>query len=128
MTPPWFVRRGFVSQTNRALTFNRTIRWGSQPRLCLSHKPGNINVLSAQDGRAGRTDHCADEIALKAELRSLTNGLPARTNVCTRRKRTCGAQGGSPGLTASGIGRHLMRSGKVLEPPIRYRARPYCPH
>jgi hypothetical protein len=26
----------------------------------------------------------------KAELRSLTNGLPSRTNVCTRRKRPCG--------------------------------------
>ena len=25
-----------------------------------------------------------------AELRSFTNGLPSRTNVCTRRKRTCG--------------------------------------
>ena len=31
-------------------------------------------------------------------VRSLTNGLPSRTNVCTRRKRTCGPQGGSPGL------------------------------
>ena len=31
--------------------------------------------------------------------RSLTNGLPSRTNVCTRRKRTCGPQAGSPGLT-----------------------------
>jgi len=31
-------------------------------------------------------------------LRSLTNGLPSRTNVCSRRKRTCGPQGGSPGL------------------------------
>jgi hypothetical protein len=35
----------------------------------------------------------------KVELRSLTNGLPSRTNVCSRRKRTCGPQGGSPGLT-----------------------------
>ena len=35
----------------------------------------------------------------EAELRSLTNGLPSRINVCTRRKRTCGPQGGSPGLT-----------------------------
>ena len=25
-----------------------------------------------------------------AVVRSLTNGLPSRTNVCTRRKRTCG--------------------------------------
>ena len=31
-------------------------------------------------------------------VRSLTNGLPSRTNVCSRRKRTCGPQGGSPGL------------------------------
>jgi hypothetical protein len=37
----------------------------------------------------------------KAELRSSTNGLPWRTNVCTRRKRTCGFQGGSPGLDPS---------------------------
>ena len=37
-----------------------------------------------------------------AVVRSLTNGLPSRTNVCTRRKRTCGPQGGGPGLTPSG--------------------------
>ena len=37
------------------------------------------------------------------ELRSLTNGLPSRTNVCTRRKRTCGPQGGSPGSTRTGL-------------------------
>jgi hypothetical protein len=35
-------------------------------------------------------------------VRSLTNGLPSRTNVCTRRKRTCGPQGGSPGFTHNG--------------------------
>ena len=40
--------------------------------------------------------------ASPTELRSLTNGLPSRTNVCTRRKRTCGPQGGSPGLTEDG--------------------------
>ena len=39
------------------------------------------------------------EQSTKAELHSLTNGLPSRTNVCTGRKRTCGPQGGSPGLT-----------------------------
>ena len=33
-----------------------------------------------------------------AELRSQTNGLPSRTNVCTRRKRTCGPQGRCTGL------------------------------
>ena len=32
-----------------------------------------------------------------AVVRSLTNGPPSRTNVCTRRKRTGGLQGGSPG-------------------------------
>jgi hypothetical protein len=31
-----------------------------------------------------------NRLNLAAELRSLTNGLPSRTNVCTRRKRTCG--------------------------------------
>ena len=34
-------------------------------------------------------------------LSSLTNGLPSRSNVCTRRKRTCGPQGGSSGLDPS---------------------------
>src|SRR6476661_6426770 len=38
----------------------------------------------------------------KAELRSLTNGLPSRTNVCTRRKRTC-----SPPRRKSGFDTHL---------------------
>jgi hypothetical protein len=33
---------------------------------------------------------------------SLTNGLPSRTIVCSRRKRTCAPQGGSPGLTRTG--------------------------
>ena len=43
--------------------------------------------------------HAADDPINEAELRSLTNGLPSRTNVCTRRKRTCGPQGGSPDST-----------------------------
>jgi DNA-binding protein H-NS len=30
---------------------------------------------------------------------SETNGLPSRTNVSTRQKRTCGPKGGTPGLT-----------------------------
>jgi hypothetical protein len=41
---------------------------------------------------------CGLRRKIEIELRSLTNGLPSRTNVCTRRKRTCGPQGGSPGL------------------------------
>ena len=49
-----------------------------------------------------------------AELRSLTNGLPCRTNVCPRRKRTCGPQG-EPGLTHLG---HLERG----------RTGPSCSH
>ena len=40
-----------------------------------------------------------DSLPRNAELRSLTKRTPSRTNVCTRRKRTCGPQGGSPGLT-----------------------------
>ena len=39
------------------------------------------------------------------ELRSLTNGPPSRTNVCTRRKRTCGPQGGRPDLTQRDVTR-----------------------
>ena len=41
---------------------------------------------------AGLESVFADRRGIKAELRSLTNGLPSRTNVCTRRKRTCGPQ------------------------------------
>ena len=36
---------------------------------------------------------------LYAAARPIDVGLPSRTNVCTWRKRTCGPQGGSPGLT-----------------------------
>ena len=45
-----------------------------------------------------------DSLPRNAELRSLTKRTPSRTNVCTRRKRTCGPQGGSPGLTPMDIG------------------------
>ena len=45
---------------------------------------------------------CSAPELRSAVVRSLTNGLPSRTNVCTRRKRTCGPQGGSPGLTHCG--------------------------
>jgi hypothetical protein len=42
--------------------------------------------------------------ALGYGARCLINGLPSRTNVCTRRKRTCGPQGGSPStVTASAV-------------------------
>ena len=62
-------------------------------RLRSRAKPDERNhVAGVGCHRQGRT---------KTELRSLTNGLPSRTNVCTRRKRTCGPQGGSPGLTPS---------------------------
>ena len=37
-----------------------------------------------------------------ALLMRSSNGLPSRTNVCTRRKRTCGPQGGSEKATLSG--------------------------
>jgi hypothetical protein len=40
-----------------------------------------------------------------AELRRLTNGLASRTNVCPRRKRTCGK--GSPGLDPNDTWTHL---------------------
>jgi hypothetical protein len=47
---------------------------------------------------AARIRALLDRYGEQAELRSLTNGLPFWTNVCTQRKRTCGLQGGSPGL------------------------------
>ncbi len=40
-------------------------------------------------------------VASAPELRSPVV-RPSWTNVCTRRKRTCGPQGGSPGLTQLG--------------------------
>ena len=59
--------------------------------------------------------HAADDPINEAELRSLTNGLPSRTNVCTRRMRTCGPQGGSPGLdpgSAFGISPRVRIAGE----------------
>ena len=52
--------------------------------------PAEVEIVLQLDGLAERERHG------RRELRSLTNGLPSRTNVCTRRKRTCGPQGGSP--------------------------------
>ena len=63
--------------------------------------PDEVRVVLQHDGLAERERHRRQAYAQLAELRSLTNGLPSRTNVCTRRKRTCGPQGGSPGLTSS---------------------------
>jgi len=51
-------------------------------------------------------------------LRSLTNGLPSRTNVCTRRKRTRGPQGGSPGLTPSGLSEAQSSQFALLGVPV----------
>ena len=42
--------------------------------------------------------------------RAKQNGLPSRTNVCTRRKRTCGLQGGSPGLRPNSDIRQVIPS------------------
>ena len=57
--------------------------------------PDNVRVVLQLDGLAERERH---RRRAQASFSSLTNGLPSRTNVCTRRKRTCGPQGGSPGL------------------------------
>ena len=55
-----------------------------------------LEVSVTFDARHG---YIASALELRSPVvRSLTNGLPSRTNVCTRRKRTCGPQGGSPGL------------------------------
>src|SRR6476646_3253147 len=59
-------------------------------------------------------------IATKQNLRSLTNGLPSRTDVCTRRKRTCGPQGGSPGLgPIRDIAAEVGDSGIALSPNVK---------
>jgi len=46
---------------------------------------GNVKLLLASPAEPGTSLNGLGE----AELRRLTNGLPSRTNVCTRRKRTC---------------------------------------
>jgi hypothetical protein len=40
-----------------------------------------------------------EAITLLSRIAQLDQPTPLRTNVCARRKRTCGPQGGSPGLT-----------------------------
>ena len=77
-------------------------------RIEIALLPDDVRVALHLDGLAERERHRRRAQA-QLILRSLTNGLPSRTNVCTRPKRTCGPQGGSPGLTQSGgsPGRHL---------------------
>ena len=72
---------------------------GLRRRIEIALLPDDVRVVLQLDGLAERERHRRRAQAQLSRLRSLTNGLPSRTNVCTRRKRTCGPQGGSPGLT-----------------------------
>ena len=61
-------------------------------RIEIALLPDEVRVVLQHDGLAERERHRRQAYAQLAELRSLTNGLPSRTNVCTRRKRTCGQE------------------------------------
>jgi hypothetical protein len=59
--------------------------------------------LPLSTGRTGwRTTGVLDFKPMLSRIALLDHGLPSRTNVCTRRKRTCGPQGGRQSLTRSG--------------------------
>jgi hypothetical protein len=73
---------------------------GLRRKIEIAMLPDDVRVVLQLDGLAERERH--RRRAQAQLLRSLTNGLPSRTNVCSRRKRTCGPQGGSPGLTHNG--------------------------
>jgi hypothetical protein len=73
--------------------------WWIDMRFTLDNERRGVRPAVAPAGGSGY--HTEADMARRAELQSLTNGLPSRTNVCTRRKRTCGPQGGSQGLTAA---------------------------
>ena len=72
---------------------------GLRRKIEIAMLPDDVRVVLQLDGLAERERHRRRAQAQLSKLRSLTNGLPSRTNVCTRRKRTCGPQRGSPGLT-----------------------------
>jgi hypothetical protein len=59
--------------------------------------PDDVRVVLPPNGLAERERHRRQAEAQL--LRSLTNGLPSRTNVCTRRKRTCVLHTGGRVLT-----------------------------
>ena len=72
---------------------------GLRRKIEIAMLPDDVRVVLQLDGLAERERHRRRAQAQLSRIAQLTNGLPSRTNVCTRRKRTCGPQGGSPGLT-----------------------------
>ncbi len=85
-----------------------------RPQLVANPPPSRRAGPSRGRARDFRCDRLSD--FRLGELRSLTNGLPSRTNVCTRRKRTCGPQGGRPGLTRNGHWVRVKGSPPFTEP------------
>ena len=61
--------------------------------------PDSVDVVLQLDGLAERERHRRRAQAQLSRIAQLDQRTALAANVCTRRKRTCGPQGGSPGLT-----------------------------
>ena len=62
--------------------------------------PDDVRVVQL-DGRAERERHRRRAQAQLSRIAQLDQRIALAGHVCTRRKRTCGPQGGSPSLTPS---------------------------
>ena len=71
---------------------------GLRRKIEIAMLPDDVRVVLQLDGLAERERHRRRAQAQRKQNCAVTNGPPSRTNVCTRRKRTCGLQGESPGL------------------------------
>src|SRR6476646_1462501 len=64
------------------------------------YRAGRFTIAGSRS-RTGSIPRSAGFRISSEAPRGLTIGLPSRTNVCPRRKRTCGPQTDAPGLTQS---------------------------
>ena len=87
-------RHGYIG-SDCGRRWSRFSLGGLRRRIEALMVPDSVDVVLQLDGLAERDSPPG---AGAAKQNCAAYGLPSRTNVCTRRKRTSGPQGGSPGL------------------------------
>ena len=71
---------------------------GLRRKIEIAMLPDDVRVVLQLDGLAERERHRRRGRAL-SRIAQLDQRTALAANICTRRKRTCGPQGGSPGFT-----------------------------
>jgi hypothetical protein len=87
---------------------------GLRRKIEIAMLPDDVRVVLQLDGLAERERHRRRAQAQLSRIAQFDQRTALAANVCTRRKRTSGPQGGSPGLrpkeTLAPVNRHAIRS------------------